>query len=764
MNISLILKSTFISALLIAGFSSSNRLPANAASGPEASSSLELKNVALGKKVLFSPAPARYKAGNAGLTDGKLITGENLDLYGRTDTASWHFPGKVNIAVDLGKLHHIDEIAIRLQNGSRDNIANSGRLFPGWVEAFVSDDGENYIKVAEFSQWNKGEFEKFNISQNRGAFEIDVLRFKDLKAQGRWVGLRIYGASKSASDEVYVFGTPATEKSAPEKVGQKSGFTVTHPQVYFHKPYLEVANNIPLPVPIGVSLPAKMSDSNVDLEIDVPEGLDILAGSVGKVDVNSLKPEQLSNGKKRFTFSAKDVKHSKKYGNLYLQATTWKDGQSADLQYRFSDGKWQSPELSIPVRAVHVPDAPRLKSIMTSMGWSWDIPSGWPDVLSVFKTIGLNTINVMGEYGVSKKVSAAVDEARKSGFFISAIDSPLAALVKDVRQNHPDRREIFDQFANGKDSNKFCISYRGKYYHQEVQRVADTIAKVNPDFASMDIEPWGNEGPVHSRNCLRCQADFKESGLGSWEEWQQVKGKEIINDLIAATQKSLKKVGGKTPKIGSYNFSFEHVYQGGVFNFDDFYPNVLNTSQSSIYTNLQPADLIYIGDKVRNARQKMEHSNVMPWLTPGDAGSFPGSAFQWSLLEAYTNGSSGVWFWSNRVWDSEDLIAYNKVIRAIAPVEEVIIDGELVGDSATVQGTGRVSGMRLGSRMVLLVADYFQENGDLVKLSLNLSTKSKVRDLFTGEVITDTPGAGSQHLTVPLNRGQARLIEVTPIE
>src|SRR5690606_31479770 len=126
-----------------------------------------------------------------------------------------------------------------------------------------------------------------------------------------------------------------------------------------------------------------------------------------------------------------------------------------------------------------------------------------------------------GQYGVSKKTEVAINKAREAGFFISVIDAPINTLVKDVRQNHPDRREIFDQFANGKDSNKFCISYRGKYYYEEVQRVADTIAEVKPDFVSMDIEPWGTDGPVHSRKCLRCQADFKKSGLNSWEEWQQ---------------------------------------------------------------------------------------------------------------------------------------------------------------------------------------------------------------------------------------------------
>jgi hypothetical protein len=114
------------------------------------------------------------------------------------------------------------------------------------------------------------------------------------------------------------------------------------------------------------------------------------------------------------------------------------------------------------------------------------------------------------------------------------------------------------------------------------------------------------------------------------------------------------------------------------------------------------------------------------------------------------------------MWDSEDLIAYNKVLRAIAPVEDVIVKGDLVGSSATIDGAGRVSGMELGNRMMLLAADYFGKSDGTVKINLTLPAKSTLRDLFTGETIGKVLLAGKQNVSIPLNGQRARLLEVVP--
>jgi hypothetical protein len=260
---------------------------------------------------------------------------------------------------------------------------------------------------------------------------------------------------------------------------------------------------------------------------------------------------------------------------------------------------------------------------------------------------------------------------------------------------------------------------------------------------------------------MRCQADFKASGLPTWEAWQEAKGKEIMGDLMSAARKAVKDAGGHDFQNGMYDLRPGETYQG-IFNFNSLYPQLVQRSEVSTYTSLQPDDIEFIGDEARKDRAQMPHSDVMPWITPGDAGTFSGDDFQWALLECYANGSRGIWFWSSRMWDSEDLIAYNKVIRAIAPVEDVIVKGDLVGTAATIEGAGRVSGMKLGSKLVLLAADYFGKSTGTLKLKINVPAKSTLRDLITGETVSKVLSPGWQTVSIPLNGQRARLLEVAP--
>lgn len=733
------------------------------------------KNLALGKAVTFSPQPnyaltSKGETDASDLTDGKTVTRKDQAIWFDSSSVGWSYPGRVNLAVDLGQDCKIDEVAIRLQNGSP---AGSGLHFPGWVEAFISNDGEHYEKVAEFSRWNPGEFEKFGIGQERGHSYVDCLRFQDLQARGRFVGLRLYGSALMVSDELYVFGEPADADadakvtSSPE--AKASDFTVTHPQVYFHKPYLELATNVTLPVPLGVVLPKDgPNDAKVTLTLDLPPGLELVGGNVGKTEVASIKGQsEDQDGWTQLVFPDNDATIGKSPGRgknlawLYLRAGGWKDGQEGELRYSFENDKWSSGPLSIPVRALEVPPAPRLKRIMTSLGW-WDATRmGWPDQLEAFRTLGLNTFNVFSYWMPKDRENrrwAMLEEAREEGFFISSIRSPLHRIL-DRHKNEP---EIYDQFADGSTSDRLCLSYRGPYYQGEIQRFAEEMAAVRPHFNSVDIELWTWTGPTDSKDCVRCQDAFKKSGLESWEDWQKAQGQQMISDLMTSAQEAVEQAGGQPFETGGYDFRPGKTYQA-VFNLDSLYPELLQSSQVSTYTSLQPADIVFIGDEARQDRSRLPKSDVMPWNTPGDAGTFPGEAFQWSLLENYCNGARGIWFWSSRVWDSENLIAYNKVIRAIATVEDVIVDGDLVGSDAEVVGPGRVSGMKQGNRMVLLVADYFGETEGSITLRLNLSGESTLRDLLDGQDLDkgQLPG-GQEMVTIPLQGQRARLLEVSP--
>lgn len=721
------------------------------------------ENLAQGRPVVFAPQPnyslnARGESDATDLTDGKLTKREDRRIWFDSGAVGWSYGGRVNLAVDLGRSAQIDEIAVRLLGGS----PQAGITIPGWIEAFVSRDGEHFFRVAECSRWRPNDFERYEVPDDSGEAWIHCLRFKDIDARARWVGLRMYTGGVSSADELYVFGSAAKDGAEGPTVGEPADFTVTHAQPYFHKPELVVATNVPGPVPIGIVVPeGDARESTVSLTLDVPPGVALRGGRVGSVELAEVNAERAPDGATRYRFAASARSSTKVLGRLYVQAPGWKDGQTGKLRYAFAEGGWESPAQEVPIRAVEVPPAPRLERIMVGMGWwSASETARWPDALDAWEQIGLNSFPMFAQWmKPDDPLWALADEARRRGFFMVNIDSPLHRMI-ERRKREP---EIFCQFADGSVGQKPCPSYRGPFYQEEIERFAKAMGRARPHFASVDIELWGWRGPVDSRKCTRCRKDFEASGAESWEAWQLAKGDEMWRDLVTAARAEVAEAGGPEFEIGGYDFRPGPAYQN-VWSVDRLYPDLMQSSQVSTYSCLYPYHLELIGDEVRKDRERLARSDVLPWLTPGDAGTFPGESLQWALLECYANGARGVYFWSSRVWDAESLIAYNRVVRAIAPVEAIIVDGELAGEAVSVGAPGRVSGIRHAGEMLLLVADYFRRSEGALDVHLSALAPSQVRDLLTGQVVAERVPSGKSTLRIDLGDAPARLLHLSPVE
>jgi len=722
-------------------------------------------NLAAGRPVIFSPTPNYYltRQGDtdaADLTDGRLTQREDRHMWFEPLAVGWSYAGRVNLAVDLGEMAAIEEIAIRFLGGSPQH----GISFPGWVEAFVSEDREKFVKVAEFSRWREGDFIRFGVPEERGEAWVHCLRFTGLNVHGRWVGLRFYGTGLTCSDELFVFGTSTDKSATATHLGSPSGFTVSHPQPYFHKPTLLFISNLPAPVPLGIVVPESLQGPReVRLTLDLPEGVELTGGHIGGVDLSEVRPQSLADGYRRYAFTASVSSSDKTWGRLYLRAPTWHDGQEGRLRYGWAHGDWRSPTLSVPIRVTHVPPAPRLKHILISLGW-WSSRDStkWPDVLRVWRHLGLNGFPLFTRWipkGADTPEWRLLEEARKQGFFIVGIDSPFHRLL----YRRKGEAEIYCQFEDGSHGDRLCPSYRGRFYREEIQRLAKECAQIKPDFLTLDIELWTWRGPTDSRRCKRCREDFRRSGLDSWERWQERKGFEMWCDLIGAVRKAVREAGGSHVDVGGYDFRPGLAYQY-TWPFDRLYPRWMGESQVSTYTCLYPYHLEVIGDEVRRDRALLPRSDVIPWITPGDAGTFPGEAFRWALLECFVNGSRGIYFWSGRVWDAESLVALNEVIRAVAPIEEIIVNGELAGEAVKIEGPGRASGMKKDGEMVLLVADYFRHSDGTLRVRIHLERPAKVVDLFTGQTLAERLPAGNQALIVPLDGERARLLHVKRLE
>ena len=718
-------------------------------------------NLASGRPVVFSPAPnygltAKGDSDETDLTDGKTTAREDRRIWFESGAVGWSYGGRVNLAVDLGTQASIDEISIRLLGGS----PQAGVNFPVWIEAFTSDDGEHWRSVGQCSRWNKGDFDRFAVPRDQGQTWIHCLRFCDLNAGGRWVGLRVYACGLSCCDELYVFGSAGKGTTAAS--GAPADFTVTRPQPYLHKPYAVLATNIATPLPVGLVVPPDWTaDAPLRLTVEMPSGVELLGGGIGGQAFDQATIAAQSSGVQSYLFEIARPKTTKVLGRLYAQASGWRDGQAGRLRYHFSQGSWKSPVVSVPLSAVEVRKAPRLERIMVGLGW-WSAADSakWPRVLDAWEQLGLNSFPLFAHWmKQGDPLWDLAEEARRRGFFIVNIDSPLHRMMTA----HKNDAVIYDQLADGAPGKQLCISYRGSHYQREIERFAESMARARPHFASADIEIWGWRGPTDSQKCSRCQADFKASGREDWAEWQLAKGDEIWRELAGAARAAVADVGGPACRFGGYDFRPGPAYQS-VWSVDRNYPDWMHGSQVSTDSCLYPYHWQLIGDEVRRDRDALGGNDVMPWITPGDAGTFPGEALQWTLLECYCNGARGVYFWSGRVWDAESLIAYNRVVRAIAPVERLILEGEPLGEFCTVDEPGRLSGLRLDTSALLLVADYQGQSQGTVTLNLHLPVRSRLVDLLSGEVLAADLPHGRQQFPVLLGGSRARLLHVTTVQ
>lgn len=719
------------------------------------------QNLALGKPVVFLPAPnyrltVRGDTDTTDLTDGKLTQRPDLHMWFEQSAVGWSYAGRVNLAIDLGGVHPVDEVAIRFLGGS----PQAGICMPGWVEVMVADDLRGpYYKVGEYSRWQPGDRRKFHIPRYTGKAWVHRLRFTGLRTRARAVGIRFYGSGLTCSDELYVFKGNHDPASVPHPPGPITDFTVTDAELYFHKPVVYVTRNIATPLPIGLITVPSETPKPLSVRIAVPEGVRIVGGSLGGQEVGDA---QITPGPNHTTLYSWQLQtkgqRTKTFGRLFLTGAP-SSGSSPALTYSLGWGDYKSPEIAIPIHTIHVPPQPRMPQfLMTSLSW-WPTSAtmAWPRWHEAFRHLGFNTVTSFSTWfnpQTDTDVVRFLDDARRRGYKVQTIDATWHRMLSR-RRNEP---EIYCQFDDGTHGSRLCPSYRGKFYREELQRVAAAVRLLKPNYFHTDVELWSWRGPVDARKCTRCRADKARSGIDSWEEWQLAKGEEMWKDLYNTVRGALEKAGVKQWEMGSYDFRPGAAYQF-TWPFDRLYPAYMHSSQVSTYTPLEPYHIELVGDEVRADRRKLPRSDVLPWITPGDAGTFSGEEFYYALLECFCNGARGINFWSGRVWDADLLAAYARAIRAIAPVEDIVVNGQLFLPELV--GKGRVSGVKHGSRIVLLVADYHGDTSGSVRVRLNLPKSMRVSDLDGGQELGEIP-AGPTIYEVKLGGQKARILYLRP--
>lgn len=691
------------------------------------------ESLAAGKPVKFLPAPnydltAKGGTDETDLTDGVFTSRKDDKLWFDQKCVGFSYPGLQQLSLDLGAEQPIGEVSIRLQGGS----PSAGASFPVWVDLVASVDGRHFHRLASFSRWNPGDRERFGVPPEEGKAWVHRLAFRDLRVRARYIGLSFYGTGLNVSDELWVLRGPDDALPLDKQAAASVPFCPDGAQIYFHKPVVWFSTNIATPNPVGL-LSALPANTALTLQLDLPPGVRLL-----NEEKPTLEKEALPDGWYRYLFQSNKAASNKTWQRIYLSGD-WKDGQQGELRYQVSWKGGESPEGRQRIRAVRIPVAPQPKRLLTGLGW-WSLSETmrWPDAPSAFRTLGFSYASLFARWVRDDTEWALLEKLRSEGFKIVSVDSPLHVMEEHNKQNP----EIHCQLPDGPGL-KLCPSYRGPAYRAEIDRIAREAAKARPHLFTADIELWGWRGPIDAAKCTRCQADFAKSGTKDLQEWQSAKGCEIWKDIAGAVRNASLAAGGPATECGGYDFQPGKPYQF-FWSVDRLYPESIHGSEVSTYTALEPYHITMIGDEVREDRRLLKRNDVIPWLTPGDAGVFPGSAFRDAVLECFANGARGLLFWSSRVWDTETLAAYADALRLVCPVEDVIVDGEPV-EGITTSPVVRVSALRKGQTVFLLLADYQAKTGGApVTVTLPVASPASVVDLATGAVFAHLkPGASS---------------------
>jgi len=723
------------------------------------------QNIALGKTVSYAPAP-NYRLTSEGdtdptdLTDGVLSDHPRGHLWFQAKCVGWSYGGRANLSLDLGQVEPIREIAIRIQGGA----PSAGVATPVWLAAVVSDDGETWRRVGEYSTFRRGDNARFDVPRNEGVAWVHRFRFDDLETRGRYVGLSLYGAGLTVADEMYVFRGDNDPDDADMAALPVMDFSTARPQMYLHKPYLAFTTNVTAPNPVGVVAPPDFEGpEDVVVTLDLPPGVTMIdGGGFGRgTDEEPAEPlsaipgQPIEDGWTRYEWNGTVSGDTKTWGRLFITGD-WEDGQEGEMRYHLSyaDGS-EAPVAAVPLRAIEVPETPQPERLTVGLSWyGIGAMMSWPDSIEAFKHLGFNTATMFPHYIADR---GNEDEIAQWDFWQQVRDEGFEGLMIDSTFHRmAEADEIYCQFEDGTHGSRLCPSYRGPLYQAEIERVASEAAMVKPNYLFADIEVWNWRGPVDSEKCVRCQADFEQSGLETLDEWKLQKGFEMWRDAVEAIRAAVTEAGGPEVEFGVYDWVPGSNYQF-TWPFDRFYPEYVQSAQPSTYTPLYWYHIELVGNEARESREQLPRPDVLPWISPGDAGTFDGERFRYALLECFCNGSRGMNFWSGRVWDAENLAAYARTIRNLQPVEDLLLSADLL-EGAEVQGAGRISGVTAGGEMVILVADYYQDADGAVTVTLPVDGAMTATDLDTGEELSVTADGV---LTVPVSSDvRARVFHV----
>jgi len=707
------------------------------------------EELARGKRVQFFPSPNYGLTSNENdpydLTDGTLSTSGSDRIWFDKNAVGWMASARGKgalMVIDLGTEQPIGQIAIRLLGGKEQPVL----ALPDSIEFLASLDGEKYYSLQKMIKLGPGEKEQsdfrnsFYIPEDGKSFMAPFICTEAVRA--RYIALRIVSPFGLFTDQVSVLkATDSTSlktlESFPAAQIYPDGF-----QVFFDG-LAVVPRQVPFVVTTNITTPnwllaqdnsgLNLSKKKAGFRIELPKGLRILS-----ISEPPFKKVPSQNGSNIYLFN---YSGENRIGPLWIEE---EKNVSLPTNAKITitgilEGK-DSHTVSYPIHLVKIPEVPKIKNLDISLAWLHDkTQQEWPHFLRDFHKMGFGYVSTFprnydagkddfgasgGKWSIHKQESIDfLRRARQQGYGIVYNESPFHVMWHkievDQKAGKIDDAEAQKLFTliDGKRGSTMNILYRGKYFQDEIKRIANSAALIQPDQVYLDIELWA--GHVReSKKDPRVISAWKKSGK-TWEDFATDVGAEILDTLVKAIRQA---VPDKKITVGLYSNDPKNAIYTNFFEWKKLYPNIIDIAQPSLYIQGRPQ---VVAERIRYDYDAMKQRQIIPWLSTGTYGEFDPVNTKAMVLESILNGARGVTYYWFGDFDPMDFYYHSEALAELAPYQELIKDGKPIpykGDNPELHYTAFAS----NKEGMLLVGNYKNAVNGKVNLQLPLTPVKKV--------------------------------------
>jgi len=475
----------------------------------------------------------------------------------------------------------------------------------------------------------------------------------------------------------------------------------------------------------------------------------------------------------------------------------------------------QDREYSLPVEVIRVHKVRRPpRRLLIGEAWENTIPFlAWPDFERHYTSLGMNLVSLYLNEGPPPRNAALrgfVQRCEKAGIWVSATLSLGFAMDRYARDctNAVIRTAEGDLRVAPDEISPLCPSYRGELFDRIFLEPMRNVASCGISMVITDYElPYAAHGKgKYTCFCDRCRRKFQEflaarypaipyADPRSFEPllWPENKPSEetaaryadlhkawmdFTSDQIAGwfrlKRQALQRACGEynarsTPRVmlGDYGTPgpWNHIYYRlwyqpkNLANGLDFVMPIYYTPGNPSHARNKAANEMRVA-RVRWRDFDFPARNMLPWVTAGwtrgGANTSPDQLYC-TLLEVLVNGAHGMVFYDGCGMDAADCDVISRVIDAVTPVEDILIDGEhLTAETSDPEAVAH--GQRVGDDMVLLISEYGKQKKE-IQVSAPVTKPSRVTDLVTGQdLATVAPSANA--FRVVLDRQRVVLVHI----